>query len=99
MLSERRLRILIKALFIEMLELWDRARVPQQRWPRAMVEAWQRRYFAQRLGEAIAALAEDNSELLSEVLAEILLIAIGEDAVEGWEPPVLCHGAELLRPL
>jgi hypothetical protein len=47
------------------------------------------------------ALGQDEltMSLKGEVLSELFKIAIGEDEVEGWAPPVLCCGAELRQPL
>ena len=96
MLSERRYRIFARALWVEMLELWDRARVPQWRLPVSIIHERMLTYFAQQLWQAWAA---DDSSKLGAVLIEILMAASGEDAVEGWAPPVLCYGAELFQPL
>jgi hypothetical protein len=96
MLSERREQIFLRAEFIEMMELWDLATIPQWRLPATIVHDRMLQYFAYQLRQA---LKEDNSQVLGEVLIELYLVASGEDPVEGWEPPVPCQGAELRLPL
>jgi hypothetical protein len=90
MLSERRLAIGAKAFLIELLQLWGFAQQPPHGIPEATVRERQQQYFRYRLSEAIARLPE-GSELLAEVLEEILSIATGEDEIVGWRPPALAE--------
>jgi hypothetical protein len=54
MLSERRRRVAVNAMFVEMLELLDRARIPEYRLPEAIVLEQMRDYFRDRLRRALA---------------------------------------------
>jgi hypothetical protein len=47
-----------------------------------------RRYFRWRFQEALEVLGS-NGTLLVEVLSELIALAIGEEEVEGWQPPAL----------
>jgi hypothetical protein len=88
MLTERREAVWVQSLWVERLVLWGLARQPAHRIPEAIVAERQRKYFQWRLKEAIEELWAD-SELLAEVLEEILLIATGEDEIVGGRPPAL----------
>jgi hypothetical protein len=54
-----------------------------------------RGYFRWRFKEAVEVLPADSAKL-AEVLSEMIALVIGEEEVEGWQPPAL---EEVLRRL
>jgi hypothetical protein len=85
MLTKRQARIGWRAYLCEQIAM-RRTEHPSE----AEIEKRMQGYFRWRFEEAIEALPVDSSAL-AEVLSEMLAVVIGEEEIEGWQPPALAE--------
>jgi hypothetical protein len=82
-LKDRRIQIAWRAWLVDKgtMQMLERP-------SKAVIAERARKYFRWRLEEALAGLCA-SSEPLAEVLAEILLLAAGEEEIINWRPPAI----------